>query len=80
MKVLLAVTSNHKQAHDNHGAHCGALLGYTADDFPRKKERSDGLDSYCKVCNCAATAQRVQRKGPVPGIASKVHAHPFRTL
>ncbi|KAK9918280.1 hypothetical protein WJX75_002808 [Coccomyxa subellipsoidea] len=43
----------------------------SADDFPRKKERSDGLDSYCKVCNCAATAQRVQRKGPVPGIASK---------
>ncbi|BDA49224.1 hypothetical protein COCOBI_13-3340 [Coccomyxa sp. Obi] len=45
----------------------------SADDFPRKKERSDGLDSYCKACNCVATAQRVQRKGPMtPTVASKV--------
>ncbi|CAL8464099.1 g3634 [Coccomyxa elongata] len=45
----------------------------SADDFPRKKERSDGLDSYCKACNCFATAQRVQRKGPMtPTVASKV--------
>lgn len=53
--------------------HC---RGFAADDFPRKKERSDGLDSYCKTCNCAATAQRVQRKGPMtPTVASKVRSH-----
>jgi hypothetical protein len=33
-----------------------------ADDFPRKKERSDGLDSYCKACNCELTAMRLSRK------------------
>ena len=45
-----------------------------ADEFPRKKERSDGLDSYCKACNAAATAERTARKGPVlaPLVASKV--------
>ncbi len=51
------------------------MLWCAAEDFPRKKERSDGLDSYCKVCNCAATALRVQRKGPIaPNVVSKVCA------
>lgn len=55
---------------------CG--LEKPAVDFPRKKERSDGLDSYCKACNCAATSERTQRKGPVlePLVASKVAFHP----
>ena len=50
------------------------LHARAADEFPRKKERSDGLDSYCKACNAAATAERTARRGPVlaPLVASKV--------
>lgn len=33
-----------------------------AEEFPHKAEREDGLDSFCKACNCAATADRVQRR------------------
>ncbi|KAK9851333.1 hypothetical protein WJX84_005631 [Apatococcus fuscideae] len=45
-----------------------------AADFCRKKQRSDGLDSYCKDCNCKATAARTARKAPtvMPTVEHKV--------
>lgn len=49
-------------------------LEKTAEEFCRKKERSDGLDSYCKLCNAKATAERFKRRQPVhePRVADKV--------
>ncbi|KAK9843911.1 hypothetical protein WJX84_009960 [Apatococcus fuscideae] len=45
-----------------------------ATDFCRKKQRTDGLDSYCKDCNCKATAARTARKAPTvaPTVEHKV--------
>ncbi|KAK9813309.1 hypothetical protein WJX72_012340 [[Myrmecia] bisecta] len=36
-----------------------------AEEFPRKRYHKDGLDRYCKACNCFFTAERLKRKQPV---------------
>ena len=69
---ILIISAFVSCAHPQVCRRCGEQKA--AADFCRKKQRSDGLDSYCKDCNCKATAARTARKAPtvMPTVEHKV--------